>query len=80
MDAVQQKIVQLAQNFTTFAQGVLPWIVVPGVLLVGLAWAISPMFRRFAIEHQGWFYGVLGGVLLVMWGPTLVPEIINWLR
>ncbi len=80
MDAVQQKIVQLVQNFTTFAQGVLPWIVIPGVLLVGLAWAISPAFRRWAAEYQGWFYAVLGGVLLVMWGPTLVPEIINWLR
>ena len=80
MDAVHQKIVQLVQNFTTFAQGVLPWIVVPGVLLVGLAWAISPMFRRLAMEHQGWFYGVLGGVLLVMWGPTLIPQIITWLR
>lgn len=80
MDQVQAKIQALATSFTTFAQGVLPWIVVPGVLLVGLAWSISPAFRKFATQYQGWFYGVLGGILLVMWGPDLIPSIITWLQ
>lgn len=80
MDELIGRIEGLVGELIDAAQTVLPWLVIPVVLLVGMALAVSPAFRRFATQYQGWFYGVAGGVVLVMWGPDIVPALIDFFR
>jgi hypothetical protein len=80
MDELIGKFEALATGLIDAAQTVLPWLIIPTVLLVGIALAVSPMFRKFATQYQGWFYGVAGGVVLVMWGPDIVPAMIDFFR
>lgn len=79
MDELIGRFETLATGLIDAAQQVLPWLIIPTVLLVGIALTVSPMFRKFATQYQGWFYAVAGGVVLVMWGPDLIPPFVEFI-